>query len=189
MIHQSNEWCDNFYNNSRQSFPIHLGCTWNCVTGLTVLLWENHFHFPLVLSVSLPPSLLLCLFWMSLLPCFPIQQVEESTLSHTLGVCFTLELHLSVTLSSLVPETPAKLQHFLLYPTLPGQTTPPQLCTDNRRTNTGLKRYVTKILTFLFCFIMYWSAGCFNCSTCSSEVKVNLILIPSLTLWIKRRKY
>lgn len=117
MIHQSNEWCDNFYNNSRQSFPIHLGCTWNCVTGLTVLLWENHFHFPLVLSVSLPPSLLLCLFWMSLLPCFPIQQVEESTLSHTLGVCFTLELHLSVTLSSLVPETPAKLQHFLLYPT------------------------------------------------------------------------
>lgn len=69
--------------------------TWNCVTGLTVLLWEDHFPFcPPCVSPSLSPSL----FWTSPLPSFWIR-------SCTLG-----DLHFGAPdiISSWIPEAPER---------------------------------------------------------------------------------
>lgn len=73
-------------------FLLHRSFIWNCVTGLTVLLWEDYFQTQAL--VPLEDTLrdrdregLLCfslsLLQMPPLPCI-LQQVQESTLSHTL---------------------------------------------------------------------------------------------------------
>ncbi len=125
-----------------------------------MLLWEDLFFL-----VSLPPSL--SLFWMSPLPCFPRQQVQESTLSHTLG-----ELHVRAPSPScsilLIPRSSSKIPALLTllhccFTGLPGRTT--TLRRTALRRNTCLKRYVTNNLSFCSC-LKCIGIGCFNCSGC-----------------------
>lgn len=103
-------WIILLTNNSLMVFMITLikafhrsGFTWNCVRGLTVLLWDDHF---LICPLSLAPSLSACLFWKPPLPSFPITVgVGERSFLHTQGA--SLKSFISQTLC--LPES-QKLQ-------------------------------------------------------------------------------
>lgn len=67
-----------------RNFFIHLGFTWKCVTGLTVLLWEDHY-------LTRPPPLDApsCLFW---LQSSSGSHTEELHRSDSLSLCCFLSL-------------------------------------------------------------------------------------------------
>lgn len=141
-----------------------------------MLLLGDHF---LICPLSLPPSLCLSSRCLPSLV-FQLQQVQESTLTHTLRVLHVLHLLLILPRCSFT-GTARSICYI------------EALCTKIWRTNTGLKRYVPNNFSF-FCFKMYEGSGYFNCSGCKirwwqslplAMKCVKLILITCLWLILK----
>ena len=79
--------------------------SWNCVTGLTVLLWEDHFLF---CSPCLSPSLSVPLLWMSpLLSSLVTEGEGKHSFPHTWSISFKSSRHSVLLNPTISRKTPA----------------------------------------------------------------------------------